>query len=79
MRELFKAVVTDLDGVIRHFPISRDEEKGKALVNEALCMGCGTCVATCPSNAIQQAGFEDVQVKSELLALLGEPAELAAV
>ncbi len=58
--------------------ISRNEEKGKAFVNAALCMGCGTCVATCPSNAIQQAGFEDVQVKSELLALLGEPAELAA-
>ncbi len=59
--------------------IARNEEKGKAFVNEALCMGCGTCVASCPSNAIQQAGFEDVQVKSELLALLGEPAELAAV
>jgi heterodisulfide reductase subunit A len=59
--------------------ISRDESKGKAMVNEALCMGCGTCVAACPSNALQQSGFEDAQVKSELLALLGETAELAAV
>jgi heterodisulfide reductase subunit A len=59
--------------------ISRDESKGKAVVNEALCTGCGTCVASCPSNALQQSGFEDAQVKSEVLALLGETAELAAV
>ncbi len=58
--------------------ISRDEAKGKALVNKALCIGCGTCVANCPSNALQQYGFEDAQVKAELLALLGEPAELVA-
>lgn len=58
--------------------ISRDETRGIAQVNSALCTGCGTCVASCPSNAIQQAGFEDVQVKSELLALLGEAAELAS-
>ena len=58
--------------------ISRDEAKGKAQVNKALCIGCGTCVANCPSNALQQYGFEDAQVKAELLALLGEPAELVA-
>jgi heterodisulfide reductase subunit A len=58
--------------------VSRDEAKGKATVNKALCTGCGTCVATCPSNAMQQSGFEDEQVMSEMLALLGEPAELVA-
>ncbi|HSW50927.1 MAG TPA: CoB--CoM heterodisulfide reductase iron-sulfur subunit A family protein, partial [Bryobacteraceae bacterium] len=58
--------------------ISRDEAKGKAVVNKALCTGCGTCVATCPSNALQQLGFEDLQVKSELLALLEQPGEPVA-
>jgi len=58
--------------------ISRDEARKIAVVNKALCTGCGTCVANCPSNALQQFGFEDVQVKSEMLALLEEPAELAA-
>jgi heterodisulfide reductase subunit A len=41
-------------------------------VNEALCTGCGTCAATCPSNAIQQLGFNDVQVFSELETLLAD-------
>jgi len=59
--------------------VSRDEAKGTAVVNAALCTGCGTCVATCPSNALQQLGFEDVQVKSELLALLEGSEELVAV
>lgn len=58
--------------------LSRDEAKGVATVNEALCTGCGTCVATCPSNAIRQFGFDDHQVRSEVLALLGTlPAAVA--
>ncbi len=59
--------------------ITRDEAKRVASVNSAVCTGCGTCAAACPSNAIQQYGFEDAQVKSEVLALLEEPAEVAAV
>ncbi|MFN0168932.1 MAG: FAD-dependent oxidoreductase [Bryobacteraceae bacterium] len=59
--------------------ISRDDTRGKATVNQALCTGCGTCVATCPCNAIQQQGFSDMQVKSELLALLGVAPEAMAV
>ena len=35
------------------------------------CIGCGTCAATCPSAAIQQAGFNDRQVAAELDVLLG--------
>lgn len=59
--------------------IERDETKGLAHVNQALCTGCGTCVATCPCNAIRQLGFDDTQVKSELLALLdAQPAAAAA-
>ena len=42
-----------------------------AMVSEALCTGCGTCAATCPSSAIQQAGFNDAQVRAELDMLLG--------
>ncbi len=30
-----------------------------AVINEAVCTGCGTCVATCPCNAITQFGFTD--------------------
>jgi heterodisulfide reductase subunit A len=55
--------------------ISRDEEKGIAVISEKLCTGCGTCAASCPSNAIQQFGFNDVEVKSEVLALLGVPGQ----
>ena len=44
---------------------------GLAMVSEALCTGCGTCAATCPSAAIQQAGFNDRQVAAELDVLLG--------
>jgi heterodisulfide reductase subunit A len=51
--------------------ISRDAAKKVAVINEAICTGCGTCVATCPSNAITQFGFTDDEVKSEVLALLG--------
>lgn len=59
--------------------ISRDDQKSVAVINEALCTGCGTCVATCPCNAISQFGFNDAQVKSEILALLGkQPAAVAA-
>lgn len=51
--------------------ISRDEARRIAMVSEALCTGCGTCAATCPSGAIQQAGFNDQQVRAELEVLLG--------
>jgi heterodisulfide reductase subunit A len=58
--------------------IARDEERGKAVVNTALCTGCGTCVAVCPCNAIQQHGFQDEQIRAELLALLEPQPELVA-
>ena len=37
---------------------------GKAEVNAALCKGCGLCAATCRSGAIQQKGFNDLQILS---------------
>jgi heterodisulfide reductase subunit A len=39
-------------------------------VNEALCKGCGTCVAACPSGAMTGHGFTDVQILAELEGLM---------
>ncbi len=50
--------------------ITFDEEAGAAVVNELLCRGCGTCVAGCPSSAITARHFTDVQITTELQALL---------
>jgi heterodisulfide reductase subunit A2 len=50
--------------------ISFQEDKKKALINEALCKGCGTCVASCPSGSIKQNLFEDEEVFSEIEGLL---------
>jgi len=43
-----------------------DLVEGKAKVNEALCKGCGLCTATCRSGAIQQKGFTDHQILSQI-------------
>ena len=43
-------------------PVHRDHlrrrEEKKAIINAALCKGCGTCVAACPSGSIRQNLFE---------------------
>ncbi len=57
--------------------ISRIEEEKLARVNDALCTGCGTCAAACPSAAIQQYGFTDQQIMSEVEMLL--PSKLAEI
>jgi heterodisulfide reductase subunit A len=44
--------------------IELDEEKGIATVNTALCKGCGLCAGTCRPGAIQQKGFNDMQIIS---------------
>ena len=36
--------------------------KRTARVNPGLCMGCGTCVAVCPSKSADLAGFSEQQI-----------------
>ena len=47
-----------------------DPEKEVAVVNDALCKGCGTCVAACPASAITGSGFTDEQILAELEGVL---------
>jgi heterodisulfide reductase subunit A2 len=35
-------------------------------VNQALCKGCGTCAATCPSEAISLLGFSHLQLYTQI-------------
>jgi heterodisulfide reductase subunit A len=46
--------------------IQFDKEKGISVVNEALCKGCGTCVASCPSSAAVAKHFSDAQIFAEI-------------
>ena len=46
--------------------ISFDKKLGRAVVDEAICRGCGTCAATCPSKAIMALGFTDGQLLAEI-------------
>jgi heterodisulfide reductase subunit A len=42
----------------------------KAEVNPALCQGCGTCVAACPSGAITALHFTDDEIVAQIDGLL---------
>ncbi len=50
--------------------ISFDEERAISVVNEALCKGCGTCVAACPSSASTAKHFSDTQILAEIEGIL---------
>jgi heterodisulfide reductase subunit A len=50
--------------------IRPDEERKVAVIDQALCKGCGTCAAACPSGAAQQHLFSDEQVHEELEGLM---------
>lgn len=57
--------------------IEQEEIKGRdgtvlkvvAKVNAGLCQGCGTCVATCRTKAIDIQGFSNEQIYAELMTL----------
>jgi heterodisulfide reductase subunit A len=40
-------------------------------VNEILCKGCGSCMATCPKQGILVAGFTLAQLEAQVDAALG--------
>jgi heterodisulfide reductase subunit A2 len=46
------------------------EDRMVTEINPALCQGCGTCVAGCPSGAITGTQFSDTQVLAQLEGLL---------
>jgi heterodisulfide reductase subunit A len=45
-------------------------EKQPASVTPAMCHGCGTCVAECPTDAIAQMHFTDAQIMNQIHAAL---------
>jgi len=48
-----------------------DQRRGikAAVVNEALCKGCGACAAGCRSGAVDVQGFTDAQIVAAIEAL----------
>ena len=46
------------------------EDRMVSEVNPALCQGCGTCIAACPSQAITGTGFSNEQILAQLEGLL---------
>jgi heterodisulfide reductase subunit A len=46
------------------------EDRDVSRVNPALCKGCGTCVAACPSGVITGAHFSNQQIMAEIEGIL---------
>ena len=45
------------------------EVRRVAVVNEAVCQGCGACTVTCPSGAMDLKGFSNRQIMAEVDAI----------
>ncbi len=58
--------------------IEYDEEKEVSRVITALCKGCGTCVAACPSGVITGAHFNNRQIFSEIEGILWDAQPVAS-
>jgi len=50
-------------------------DKEAAVINPAMCHGCGTCVADCPADAIDQMHFSDAQIFAQIRAALADRPE----
>ena len=50
-------------------------EKEPMVINPAMCHGCGTCAADCPTDAIDQQHFTDNQIFAQIRAALKEKPE----
>jgi heterodisulfide reductase subunit A len=50
-------------------------DKTPMVINPAMCHGCGTCVADCPTDAITQMHFTDEQIFAQIRAALAEKPE----
>jgi len=42
------------------------------LINEALCKGCGSCAAICPTGAMDVRHFTDKQIDAQVEAVFSE-------
>jgi heterodisulfide reductase subunit A len=59
-------------GLCPYSAIEFDERRGIAVINEAMCKGCGSCAGYCPSGAARIKHFTETQVMREIDGLLAD-------
>lgn len=53
--------------------------EGVAVIEAAICQGCGSCVAECPARAIQLMNYTDAQLMTKVRALVRPRVPLVAI